>query len=168
MASKFQKYVGVLDPWTPEPAYQERVEEVKKELIGLSPTDLARRFKNLSDEKDRLEEEIKSINLDAEAVSQLIVSALTGADLNALELESGMKVSLDIKPYVSVLPEQSEAYNKWCQSKVIKPLLTLNAQKRDSIIKEFLETGRPLPAWTKVFLKTRAKLTGKKKEQSDE
>lgn len=169
MPSKWKSLKGKLDPWQPEPAYQERVEETKKEYIGLSPTDLAREFKMYEDSKDQLELLIKEKNLAIEAISQLLVSALENADLQSLELESGMKVSLDIKPYVSVLPEPEAraAYNKWIHSKPMKGLLTLNAQTRDGFVKQLLEAGKPAPKWAKVYIRTKAKLLGKKKENSN-
>lgn len=170
MASKWKSLKSKLDPWAPEPAYQEKVDIAKQVYIGLSPVELARAFKMEEDKKDALEAEIKIRNMMIEALSQLIVSALESSDLQALELESGMKVTLDIKPYVSALDttEARVLYSKWIHSKAIKGLLTLNAQTRDGFVKQLLEAGKPAPAWAKVFLKTRAKLLGKKKENSNE
>lgn len=169
MPSKFAKLKGKLDPWKPEASYQEKVDEAKKKYAALSPVELAREFKMEDDTKDSLEVEIKLCNLELEALSQLIVSVLEGSDLQALELESGMKVSLDIKPYVSVIDtlEARTAYDKWIHSAKMRKLLTLNPRTRDGFVKELLEAGRPTPNWAKCFLKTRAKLMGKKKENSN-
>lgn len=166
MPSKWQKLKAKLDPWKPEPSYQERIEEEKKQYVGLSPVELARMFKMFDDKNSEYEQLIKSHNLQIEALSQLIVSALESSDIQSIELESGMKCGLRIEPYVSVLDtEEAHAeYDKWIHSKDMKKLLTLNTQTRNGIVKQLLETGKPTPTWAKVFLKTSAKLTGKKKE----
>lgn len=169
MPSKYAKFKGKLDPWQPEPSYQERIDKEKLQYAKLSPTELAQAFMLHDDAKDKAEEIIKGMNLKIEALSQLIVTALEGSDLQSIELQSGMKCSLDIKPYVSVIDsvEAHASYEAWLRTAKIKKLLTLNMQRRDALIKEDLEAGRPTPKWAKVFLKTRAKLTGKSKENSN-
>lgn len=142
-----------------------KVEDYK----GLTAPELAREYKREDDIKDRFEFAVKAQNLRLEALSQLIVEELEGQKVQTIELSSGMKVGLKTEPYVTVLPteEAASGYVKWVHSDEIKNLLTLNAQTRNSLIKGMLEDGNgsKVPAWCKVFLKTSAKLTGKKKER---
>lgn len=166
MASKWKNLVGKLDPFALEPTYQARIDEEKKSHAALSPSELARKFKITVDEKEQYEQDIKDCNLQIEAISQLIVSALEASDLQSIELESGMKCGLRIEPYVSILDtnEARALYDKFIHSKNMKCLLTLNAQTRNGYVKQLLEAGRPAPAWAKVFIRTSAKLLGKSKE----
>lgn len=177
MPSKYAKLKGKLDPWQPEPSYQEKVDAAKGAYIGLSPTELAQQFKAEDDKKDICELAVKACDLELAALSQLIVSALQGSGQESFTLESGMKVGLDMRPVFTLIktPEAASARSRWERSPNMKPLLTLNAKTREGFCKEAVmkayAAGMPLPkwltAWANVTLMTRAKLYGKKKENSN-
>lgn len=178
MASKWAKLKGKLEPFIEEPSYQEKVDEEKSQFIALSPVELARQFKMAKDQKDEHEAMISDINVRLKALSQLIVSALEGAGMEALELPSGMKVGLEEKVYIGVLdtPEGRAAYQKWENGPKIKPLKKLYVATRDGFVREevmkAMVLGKPVPKqfsdWVKLQYETRAKLTGRGKENSKE
>lgn len=177
MPSKWSKLKAVLDPWKPEASYQERVDVSKQAYVHLSPTELARQFKMFDDQKDACERTVGNLNLELEALSQLIVSALTGSGVQTLELESGMKVALDEKIYIAVLDtiEARAAYDKWTNLPMIRKLKKLYVATRDGFVREevlkAMIAGKPVPkqftAWVELKYRTRAKLL-KKKYESDQ
>lgn len=164
MPNKWASFKGKLEPWKPEPSYQELVDEAKGEYIGLSPTEVAKEFNFQDNVKEFHEKRIKLVNVKLEALSQLLVSALEGSGQESFRLESGMSVGLRIDPSVTVLPDKTDEYDEWLHSEDIEKLLTLNANTRTSYVKNLLELGEPAPEWAKVYLKTTARLYGKKKE----
>lgn len=178
MCAKWSVLKGKVEAFQLNPSFQEKVNEAKKAYIGLESAELARQLAIEDRAKEICEEVISMRNVEIEAISQLFVEAMEGSSVEKITLDSGMSCSVDVTPYIGVAdtPEAREAYDRWVHSKNIKPLLTLNAKTRDVFVKEELmlnfsqgkPIAKPIAAWVKVFLKTRAKLYGRKKENSKE
>jgi hypothetical protein len=172
MSSKWQGLKEKLKPFQIDSERQKKIDEAKSAYIALSPTELARAFKMKRDVKDELKKQDHENNIEIDAISQLLVSALESSDVQLIKLESGMSCGLETQPNIKII--DAAQYGKWSHSTKIKPLLTLNAKVRDAFVKEEVmklnERGKPLPtwltAWAEVTYWTRAHLYGRKKENS--
>ncbi len=139
-----------------EPEYAARVEEKKKEYIGLDTAEMAREFKVVRGAKKAAEETISGLNLELEALSQLLVNDLETQSISKLTLQTGETVFISDEPYSSVADK--EALMAWVKKKKMQSLLTLNWQTMNSMVKELLSAGKPIMPGVKVFMKSSARL----------
>lgn len=157
---KYRHLRGKLEPFQNPPAWQQKVMEVKAGYISLDTKDLGTEFASLKARKSTLEHEIKSINTDLEALSQLIVERLEDGDLEGIELANGIKVGIKDEPYASI-DDQKKFYD-WIKKTKQSKLLKINFQTLNAIVKDLIISGKKNPPGTKVFMKTSAKVTGLK------
>ena len=117
----------------------------------LSPQDLAVRFCKLRDEKDRLEAEEKKINLQLEAIQQLMIPKMEQSGMDLFRLTSGDSLSIKDEPYVSIADKSQ--FIGWIRSSGQEDLLTVHYMTMSAMTKERLQNGQDIPPGLKVFLK---------------
>jgi len=159
------KYVNVIDKLprmlATEPAYQEKVEEAKAKLvtelnIELKASVLAREYASLRAERDRIEDELSDVNLNLEAVSQLLIAQYETEGTTSVRLATGQTIRMQIEPYAQV--QDREQYRLWCIANGLERSMMLPWQTTNSLVKERLLAGEVEPdgviatARTKIVL----------------
>jgi hypothetical protein len=147
-----------LPAFTEEANYQEKIENVKAEYVGLETADLAREFKVAKLKKKELEEQVNDLNVGLAALSQLLVENLQGQELQKVSLDAGGTVYLQAEVYPST--KDRAALQNWVIAEEMMEVLTVNYRTLQGIVKERLMAGEALPPGVEVFLKTSAKLIG--------
>lgn len=167
MPGKYQKLRGKIPAFEQEPTYQAKVDEAKERILGTKSGEfanvsmLASKFADAKRIKDQLEESVSSINVEIEALSQLLVSALECEDVQKVELATGALVYLQDSVYPKV--EDKEKLIKWAKKHGMENLLQLPWQTTRGIATEALTEGRKLPDGITVFLKTEARVRNQRK-----
>lgn len=163
---KYTHLRGQLPAFELEPVFQQKVTDAKTAYQALSVADLAREFGMQRKEKDAHEEAIKVINVELEALSQLIVEDLEAGDLQKVQIASGATVYTQVEPYSSV--ENKEALFAYIKKAKMQALLTLPWQTLNALNKERLIGGKPVLPGSRCFLKTSARLRGANQTNGDE
>jgi hypothetical protein len=135
--------------------WQEQINEVKQEMVGLETAEVARTFAMWRKEKKELEEKIKEINTEMEACSQLLVEHLQGQDVQKITLSTGETVYLQSDPYPSV--QDKEQLRMWVVQTGMEEILSVHYQTLVGLVKERLNNGEEPPPGVEVFLKTKAR-----------
>lgn len=125
---------------------QEKVDAVKRAIIeefqeehhGTLPTaaDLAREWADMRVAKDSLEDDLKTINAQIAAVTQLMVNQYEAEGIEKLHLDTGEAPRVQYEPYFSI--EDADVFREWCIKNGYARSLTLPWQTRVSIGKEAL------------------------------
>lgn len=158
------KYAHIIDKLPKmlgtEPAYQEKVNAVKleivKELTTFMPpsgADFARLYAEARAQKDEIEESLSGIDLQLTALAQLIDSQYEVEGVTSIRLESGPSVSVQYEPHTLV--EDKEAYRLWCISQGFEKQMVLPWMSTNSIVKGMLLEGEPEPPGTKAHCRTK-------------
>lgn len=163
---KYTHLRGQLPTFELESAFQQKVTDAKTAYQALSVADLAREFGMQRKEKDAHEEAIKVINVELEALSQLIVEDLEAGDLQKVQIASGATVYTQVEPYSSV--ENKEALLAYIKKAKMQALLTLPWQTLNALNKERLIGGKQVLPGSRCFLKTSARLRGANQTNGDE
>lgn len=169
------KYASVMPRLKPLPAsdqtYQDKVDEAKASFYDLSATGLAKDYASWREQKERIEDELREINLFLEAATQLLVASQEegadgwgqyGASDNALRLASGDKIEIRREPYGQV--KDKEAFRQWCVDNGYERQMQLWPTTMNAIVKERLVNGDDLPDGTEVFAKDKIVFTAFKPE----
>lgn len=110
----------------------------------------------LKAKKGELEEEIKAIGVQVEALNRVIFEMFETRGIANVRLEGVGLVTLTDEPYPSVVDK--EKLNTWLREQGLGGLIipTVNFQTLKATIKERITEGKPLPEddTVKVFLKT--------------
>jgi len=155
---KYRHLRGKLPVFENPPAWQEKIGQAKTNYLKLNTTELGREFASFKVQKNVAEANIKEMNTQMEALSQLIVERLETGDLESIELANGIKVGIRDEPYTSI-DDQKKFYD-WIKKTKQTGLLKINFQTLNAMTKEMIITGKKNPPGTKVFMKTSAKVTG--------
>ena len=157
-------------------SYQDKVEQVKAALTagsdaGCTPTalDLAQLYAQLRATKDVLEDQVSAINLQLEAVTQLLVASQDageegwgayGVEDNAIRMADGstIRVQFDITGQV----KDKEAYRLWCLENGYGQKMQLWPTTTNAIVKERLMAGEPEPAGVQAFKRNKLVFVGAK------
>lgn len=121
-------------------------------LNTLTKTAKARLFCKIRDHKDQLETQVKELNVDLEALSQLLVHEMEGEGLDLFRLDSGDSLSIKDEPYCSVADKN--IFINWIKDSRMEDLLTVHYQTLSAMTKQRLESGKPAPPGIKVFMKS--------------
>jgi hypothetical protein len=132
-------------------SFQSRVNQEAEELRPLSTTEKARLYCKHRDLKDKLEEEIKKLNVCIEALSQLMIKELEADGLEQVRLDTGDLITIKDEPYVSV--EERPTFIAWIRQTGQEDLLTVHYQTMSSMTKKMLQNGENPPPGLRVFLK---------------
>lgn len=135
--------------------WQEKINEFKKSLVGLSTAEIARHFAMRRREKKEHEEIVKGINTEMEACSQLLVEQLQDQEVQKVTLASGETVYLQSKVYPSV--SNRDELRQWAIDSGQIEILSVHPQTLTGIVNKRLADGLEPPPGVSVFLKTQAK-----------
>lgn len=156
---KYSGLKGKLPAFEPDKKWQDKINDVKKQIIGevddvtfANPNWLARRYVNLRLEKQELSEQLSELNTQIEALVQMLTERFDTDGTSTLKLSDGVSLSLKDEPYPVV--KDSYALRGWIESTGQTAMLTLPTQTLKGFVKMALEQGSELPPGVEVFLKT--------------
>lgn len=163
MASKYASLKTKLPAFEEESSYQQKIDEEKKLILAYAENAedvnvafLAARLEQAKQNKDEIEERLYGVNVQIEALSQLLITAMDNQSLEKVSLSSGATVYLNYAPYPSV--EDREKLFAWIKKQRMVKLLTVNHQTLKGLVNELLANGKSVPPGVNVFLKTSARL----------
>jgi hypothetical protein len=165
MAGKYAKYRGKLEAFAQEPDFQKKVDAEKRKHAKRDANALGKEFVRRKRAKNSLKRKDRQLNVELEALSQLLVDRLEGAEIESVKFRGGVGVGLQDKPYPSVA-DRRKLFG-WIKQTRMTGLLSVHHQTLLGLVTEALEAGRPLPPGVDVFLKTSAKVTGLKDGDDD-
>lgn len=172
---KYTKYRGQLPRFQNEKSYQLKVDDAKRKVLGLATgqkpgaraaeaanvAKLARQFAQTKRAKKKLEDKITALNVDLEALSQLLVDRLETEETQKVELRGGIVISLKDDPYPQVVDRRK--IFAWIKQRRMVDLLSVHHQTLKGLINDALAAGRkPDVPGVEIFMKTSAKCTGLK------
>lgn len=131
--------------------WQSKVNTAKQEFLSLTKAQKARRFCEVRDQKDSLEDRISEFNITLEALSQLMITEMEKDGLDLFRLDTGDSLSIKDEPYVSV--EDKTKFLEWIKVNNLEDLLTVHYMTLSSMTKDRLQAGQNAPPGLKVFLK---------------
>jgi hypothetical protein len=157
MPSKYAKVFSRLEKLPEDPAYQQQVDALKESIVNRSSSALSHTYAKLRGKKKEIDEELKGINLQIEAVSQLLIDAYEADDITTLKLTTGQTVRTQPEPYPTI--QDKEKFRLWCLNEGLEREMHLHSQTASSLVKEMLLEGNPEPEGVKAFIKTKVVLT---------
>jgi hypothetical protein len=165
---KYTQLKNQLQRFVPEGDWQAKVDVVKQRLRAASsnPAFWGEDFKASRAHKDKLEAEVKELNTELEACSQLLLEWMESHELTRMDLASGGSLWIKDDPYVKV--NDPPALLKWIRAKKMGGLLTIHWQTLNSIVKEDLVAGKKLPPGVDAWMKTTVRLRGGKEENGQD
>lgn len=160
MAGKYAEVVKGL-PKLPssDAGFQEKVMARKRELIDNDPlkmrsaSALAAEYRRLRDSKDEVEQVVSRLNLELEAIGQLLIQQYEADDTSSIALATGGSVSTQLEPYAQVTDR--DACRTWAIENGLERSLALPWQTANAIVKERLLKGEPEPPGMKAFVRTK-------------
>lgn len=163
--SKWEKLKGRFEPVAELPEYQAKVDEAKVLLLGTSDASganaarLARMLVERKGEKERIESELYDINVELNALNQLLLEVMENDGQESLKLSTGETIYQTIEPYSSV--EDRAKLLAWIDETGSQYLLSVQWQTLNGAVKLMLEKGAPTPPGVKVYLKSSVRLLRK-------
>lgn len=136
------------------PDYQQKVDEVKQQhkLRDRADVDLCELFGHLKDKKDELEDKVKLLNVELEAVQQELIERMEEQGITGIKTVEHGNFFLKDDPYSSV--QDRSQFHEWIRTTGQEGLFTVMYQTANGIAKAHLEAGKPLPPGMAVFMKT--------------
>jgi hypothetical protein len=118
---------------------------------------LGEAYDEVRQEKEALEHAVGELNVQLEALTQLLVERLEDAGLTSIKLETGGSFLLMDTPYASVKDKQK--CREWFEQHDQRELLNVHTSTLNAFIKSRLETGEDPDAieqelGVKIFMKT--------------
>ena len=134
--------------------YQAKINAAKDQYGTRTPGALTAEYKVKRKEKDAQEARLYAINVDICALEQLAWDALEDAGLESVKLEGGG--SFGVVDDVTVAIEDPVAFGEWIRDNDLEGLLTVNAQRASSLVKERLLAQQDIPPGVRIgsFKKT--------------
>lgn len=163
---KYSKLRGVVPTFEEDVSYQAKVNDAKQLLLSAENLEaanvnrLAALFAARKAMKDAHEETISELNVEIEALSQLLCDALEDQSIQKVELASGAVLFLQDTPYPKVVDK--EALLEWIKKNKMSSLLGINHQTLKGLTNELLVSGKPAPVGVEVYLKTQARIRNAK------
>lgn len=162
---RWSKLRHKLPAFEPEPGWQEQVDAAKKKLMSgarnpeaASTARLGRVFATTKRRKQTLEHKIKRLNVELEALSQVLVEALEDQELTKVELRGGVTLYISDEPYVTV--ENKQKMFRWIKANRAIYLLSIHHGALNAFVKDRLAAGMGAPAGAKVYMKTSIRAHG--------
>lgn len=151
------KYSHLKERFGPAPVtdqkWQNKVDELKNSLqYQQDPAQLSIEFRRLKDEKEALEAKIRELNVAIAAHDIALAAWLEEAGLTQFKTDDGDTLFIKDEPYTSV--EDREKWMGWIQETKQEALLSVNYMTMNSIVKDRLQQGQPVPPGLKVYIKT--------------
>jgi hypothetical protein len=147
------KYAHIIDKLPralgTEPAYQEKVNAVKAKLREESPrlsgwtaAELSMKYKQVRSQKEAAEAIVSDIQLELEAVCQMMENQYEAEGVTTIGGEGG-SVALQKEPQARVVDKAK--FRLWCIANGLEESLSLPWQTTNAITKEYLLAGQPEP-----------------------
>jgi len=137
---------------------RQRVDALKSKLANAgeaTPATLSRRYVQVREQKDAVEELLKPINEELLAVTELLIEAYEEAGITKVRVaETGQSVSVELLPIPQV--KDREALRRWFVANGMEEALAPHSGTLASLVKELLLDGKPLPEGVEAYV--RAKL----------
>jgi multidrug efflux pump subunit AcrB len=154
------KQLAELPKYTDSDAsYVERVRMARDRIVTdsdkMTPASLARHYRELRDTKDIMTAELSSLEVELEAVAQLMTQHFEEEGLTQVKTDREL-ISVYAEPYSSV--EDPEALRQWCVSEGLERRMTLPWVTVNSITKQRLEDGLPAPDGVRIYAKDRIRM----------
>jgi len=153
MAGKWAKLLKTMPrSYGLEPTYQQKVDVVKNVILEDTPrhgSALAARYAVARKVKARVEEDEAEVNLEIEALRQLIVDQYEAEGVASIKLEDGESVWVQHEPYAQVVDR--DAHRKWAVDNGLERQLALPWPTTNALTKAALEAGQPEPAGVQTF-----------------
>jgi hypothetical protein len=168
---KYTKLRGKLPAFPVDKTWQEKINAFKQKFLGTRSAEnanarmLSLQFATREKKKDDLEAAIKKLNVEIEALSQMIVESLEGEQFQQIDLSSGESISIKDTPYSSVIDRKK--LFAWIKETHSADLLSVNTQTLNGLNNDRLLAGQPAVPGTKVFMKTRAKVSSSKTREKE-
>ena len=172
MAGKYKHLRGKLETFQQPEAFQKKVDDEKREIIGASESVdasrsyLASLFADHYKKKKEHERAIKALNVKLTALSQLLTDKLQSEAEELVQLSSGGTVYLKDSIYPSV--KDKDAFMKWVAREHLAAALAMPFKTLQSICIELSEKGKKIPPGISVYLKTEAQVRGVSSAADDE
>jgi len=142
-------------PLRAEEGYRDRLSETIANHSGKTIAELTAAYREARDTKEEHEEAIKGLNLELEALSQLLIEKLEQQDLTSIKTDEGHTFTVKTEPYPSVfdrgiLEEHIEKHPE------LDYLYSVHPSSLSALVKDLLDSGRDaeVPAGVKIFLKS--------------
>ena len=149
-----------------EATWQEKIDEVKKQLLDLDKVGLAERLKATRELKDAAEAEVKGLNVVVEAVSQLMEAILENEGVTSFRPASGVAAgylfSVQIKARVVVTDKA--AYHQWIREQGLTEFFDIHSSRTSSMANEALMAGEALPAGLQAYYQASMRMTAPSKK----
>jgi len=171
--AKYKKLRHKIAAFTEEQSHQDKLNEWKKIFLGdttnpedANSTRLATELVKRNEEADQLELNLKTLNFEMQALSQMIVDCFENEQLEQKTFSNGAVVKLTDSPFPRVVDE--EAFEAWGVKKFgrkqweamkTKPRLNHNTFK--AMVGDALVNGEQLMPGVEVYIKTEAKVSWK-------
>jgi hypothetical protein len=103
--------------------------------------DIAELYKYQRMNRDLLKEEMSALQVDIDAIEQILMERYEDAGITSVNLVSGGRVSVQIKPYPKIVDR--EAYRQWCLNNGYEREMHLHSSTTTSILADRLLKGEP-------------------------
>lgn len=150
MASK-SKYKHVMDKLQldlgTDPQYQAKVEIVKAKILETTDqhaTALARRYIVVRTQKDKLKDELSSVQLELTAIEQLLALQYEAEGVSSMNVEGLGTVRVTPEPKAKVA--DPDAFRQWCIENGYERALALPWSTTNAVLKQRLLEGLNEPA----------------------
>jgi hypothetical protein len=142
-----------------EPSKQTKVDYKINEFLvnlGIKPTSaiLAAAYAEVRRRKNALKEQLSALEVEVEAIKQLLVEQFESEDMSSLKLGNGDAVRIQIEPYLVV--EVPAKFRKWCVANGFEQSLQLPWSTANSMVKGLLLRGKPEPDGTSAYMLSKA------------
>lgn len=148
--------VGLPRILSSDAARQVKVDRVKQELLNNLPrhaSAFAQRYASLRAEKEHLKNELKAVELELEAVTQLLTDIYEAEGVQSVKLRSGAVIRQQVEPYAQV--RDRDEFRIWCLRNELERSLMLPWPKTNAITKDMLLKGLNPPQGVDVFQKSK-------------
>lgn len=174
MAKARKKYAAVV-PGLPrlaveDDARQQKIDKAKETLKEVPPLELAERFAEIRKKLDATDVTWKQLNFELEVFTQLLVASQDrgdemwgqyGVNDDAVRLASGDTIRLKSEPIGQVIDK--EAFRQWCIQNGYERELRLWPSTMQSLAKERVLEGAPIPDGLSIYRKDSLVFTVAKK-----
>lgn len=137
---KWDPVVKNLSPELPaDSKFQDKVDVLKKPLVGTPASGLAQLYASLRDQKKDLEEKTKELNVKIAAAEQAMWGAFEDEGVSSLKLAEGGSVRIAREPVASV--KDKDSLREWAMENGHTRDLTIPWQTLNAIAKSLIEAG---------------------------
>lgn len=150
---KWESYKGVLPQYSKEdsPERTQLIDEIRQTLADKTNEEISVMMRDKEYEKDALEEKISAINVELDAY-QILVGRFENSSVQSLRLSTGELVYMKDEPYAKVVDQEKN--NIWAMTAGLDELRRIPWSTLNSICKQRMEDGLPIPDGVEVYLKS--------------